>query len=99
MSYSRNARPAPGNPFKIGDIVKLDYDLKDSYQETRVSAGELQEIMYFSDDGRGCMFACQLGAHYKNCIPVGAAKTRIDKEKLIAASKKAAANFSTGHGA
>jgi len=99
MSYSRTVLPAPGNPFKVGDSVKLDFDLKDGYGDTWVSKGEHQRIQYFADDGKGCMFVCGLGAHFRDCIPVGACKQRIERENLIERSKKVAVEFSTGHGA
>lgn len=94
-----NGLPHPDNPFRIGDMVRLETDLKDGYGDTWLSKGDERDITSFADDGKGCFLgACGMGAHYSRLTPLGECKKRIEHERLITASKKAAAAFPTGHG-
>jgi len=86
------------NPFRIGDIVRIEIDIKDGYGDTWLHKGDERDITGFASDGKGCFFACGMGAHYEHLTPVGACKKRIETARLIAASKKAAKDFPTGHG-
>jgi hypothetical protein len=54
------------NPYRRGDKVKLLVDVKDEYQETWYSIGEIVTVMRLTSDEQGLMFSSDLGTHWTN---------------------------------
>jgi len=54
------------NPFRPGDWVKIDREVKDAYQETWHRAGDILQVKYLAKDGEGLMFGSDLGVHWTN---------------------------------
>lgn len=57
------------NPYKKGDWVKLKISIKDAYQEVWHEAGEVIQVKYIHEDGKGLMFWSELGIHFKYVEP------------------------------
>ena len=55
------------NPYKVGDIVKLKYNLRDAYNEIWDEKGSELEVISISKDGCGLIFNRGLGIHYE-CV-------------------------------
>jgi hypothetical protein len=62
------------NPFRVGDWVKIEHDLKDDYGEVWDQAGEVLQVRRIAKDGEGLMFGSDLGIHW-TCVQ------RADKPK------------------
>ena len=54
------------NPFRPGDWVQIDHDIKDAYEEVWHSAGAILKVSYLAKDGEGLMFHSDLGTHWTN---------------------------------
>jgi len=54
------------NPYKVGDWVILQVDIRDAYEEIWHNKGDKVRVKYIAPDGNGLMFDSDLGTHWKN---------------------------------
>ena len=60
----KQARKPKKNPYKAGDWVTLEVDVKDAYLEIWHHKGDMVQIMKVAEDGDGLMFDSDLGVHW-----------------------------------
>lgn len=71
------------HPFKVGDMVKIDEDIKDAYGEVWHEAGDELEITKIADDGEGLMFSSNLGIHCTKVVRAGHIPTPKEVKKKL----------------
>lgn len=72
------------NPFRPGDRVRIDHEIRDAYGEVWHPAGSVLEVKYIAGDGEGLMFSSDLGIHYSDVAPVEMAnRPPTDRELLL----------------
>ena len=54
------------NPYVVGDKVRLNVAIRDSYGEVWHTIGEIEEVRSIASDGEGLMFSSNLGTHFTN---------------------------------
>jgi len=52
------------NPYVVGDMVRLQHDLKDAYGEVWNNKGSIERVKSIAKDGEGLMFSSNLGIHF-----------------------------------